>query len=120
MENEEQDEPDGVDSRFFIFYSRVQATKAPEQPQSSFGRRFLEMVDPRRDLHRAELRAAHRAELGALEVVGRQVLVVVLARGLRIEREGELLVPVERDPRAGDLVVALPGARTVTGDVRRV
>src|SRR5689334_3775241 len=49
------------------------------------------------DLHGAELRAAHAAEMRALERVLRQRLVVHAARGLWIERQTKLLVPVERE-----------------------
>src|SRR3989454_6964639 len=45
------------------------------------------------DLHRAEVRPAHRAEVGDLRALGRQRLVVELARGLGIEREVELVLP---------------------------
>src|SRR5256885_1531609 len=50
-------------------------------------------LDLPRDVHRAELRPAHRAELGALEVLRRQRFIVQLARPLRIERQPELLDP---------------------------
>src|ERR1041384_6675654 len=52
------------------------------------------------DVHRAELRPAHRAELRALEVLGGQRLVVQLACARGVERQPELLVPVERIARA--------------------
>src|SRR2546430_9273018 len=42
--------------------------------------------------HRAELRPAHGAELGALEVLGGQRFIVQLARPVGIERQPELLV----------------------------
>src|ERR1700752_2235326 len=57
-------------------------------------------LDLARDVHRAELRPAHRAKLGALEILGGQRLVVQLARARGIERQPELLVPVERIARA--------------------
>ena len=47
------------------------------------------------DLHRAVLRAAHAAKVCALERVLRQRLVVHPPGGLGIERQAELLVPVE-------------------------
>ena len=53
-------------------------------------------LDLARDVHRAELRPAHRTELRALEVLRGQRLVVQLARARGIERQPELLVPVER------------------------
>src|SRR5437773_1992818 len=52
-----------------------------------------------RDLHRAELRAAHRAEVRDLRALGGQRLVVELARGLGIEREIELILPAELEAR---------------------
>src|SRR5687768_18240975 len=71
-------------------------------------------------MHGAELRSAHRAELRALEVLGGESLVVVLARPLRIEAEPELLVPVELVPRFRQRVVAIASAFAATRDVRRV
>src|SRR5262245_535402 len=53
------------------------------------------LVDGAGVMHRAELRTAHRAELRALEVLRRERLVVVLAGPVRVQRERELLVPVE-------------------------
>src|SRR5215813_8822524 len=47
------------------------------------------------DLHRAEVWAAHRAEVRALRGRRRQRLVVELARGLGVERQVELIVPPE-------------------------
>ena len=57
------------------------------------------------DLHRAELRPAHRAEVRDLGASLRQRLVVVLARGLRIEREVELVLPAELEARLRQRVV---------------
>src|SRR5690349_7843119 len=45
--------------------------------------------------HRAEFRAAHRAEARVLVALFRKRLVVLRLRGLRVERQAELLVPVE-------------------------
>src|SRR5437763_9173864 len=58
------------------------------------------LVDRARVVHGAELRPAHRAELSALEVLGGETRVVVLAGTVRIERGGKLLVPVELVARA--------------------
>src|SRR5439155_25930153 len=74
-------------------------------------------LDLPRDVHRAELRPAHRAELGALEVLRRQRFIVQLTRALRIERQPELLVPVERVPRARQRVVPVAGTRPAARDV---
>src|SRR5207247_3229424 len=85
---------------------------APRRP-------VLYLVIPR-DVGRAELGPAPRAKLGGLEVLRRQRLVVQLARPGGVERQAELLVPVEREPRARQRVVALACARTPAGDVGRV
>src|SRR5690606_5051419 len=61
------------------------------------------------DLHRAELRAAHRAEVRGLGRLGREGLVVVLAGPVRVEREVELVLPAELEPRLRQRVV--PGLR---------
>ena len=58
-----------------------------------------------RDLHAAELRPAHRTEVRHLRAVGRQRLVVVRARGDRIERQVELIFPSELEPRLRQRVV---------------
>src|SRR5271165_934315 len=47
------------------------------------------------DLHRAELRAAHRAEVRRLRALLGEGCVVVLAGPLGIEREAELVLPAE-------------------------
>ena len=60
-----------------------------------------------RQLHAAELRAAHRAEVRHLGAVGRQRLVVVGARGHRIERQVELILPAELEPRLRQRIVPL-------------
>src|ERR1700729_2733819 len=51
------------------------------------------------DLHRAEFRPAHRAEMRHLVTVLRQGLVVELARGVGIERQVELVLPAEVEDR---------------------
>src|SRR5205814_7646371 len=60
-------------------------------------------------LHRAELRPAHGAELCRLEGVVRQRLVVLALRGAGIEREPELLAPVEGVAGTAQGVVAVAG-----------
>src|SRR4029434_541363 len=68
----------------------------------SFNRRLLiesllrrEIAHVLRDLHRAEMRAAHRAEMGLFRALLRQRLVVEFARGLGVEREAELRLHAE-------------------------
>ncbi len=70
-----------------------------------------------RDLHRAEVRAAHRAEVGELGPLGRQGLVVELAGGLGIEREVELVLPAELEARLRQRVVPGPRSRMALGEV---
>src|SRR5262245_35941208 len=53
------------------------------------------LADLLRQLHAAELRAAHRAEMRQLGAFGRQGFVVERARRHRIEREVELIFPAE-------------------------
>src|SRR5437762_2981175 len=50
-------------------------------------------------LHAAELWAAHRTEVRHFGAVGRERLVVVGARGDWIERQIELILPSELEPR---------------------
>src|SRR5262249_58607497 len=87
---------------------------------SKLRQNLLDPVEPVAALHGAELRAAHGAEFGALEVLGGQTRVVHGPGGLRVERQGELLLPIEgiAGPRQG--VIPVAGARTLTGDVRGV
>ncbi len=61
-------------------------------------------------VHRTELGTAHEAELGGLEVVVRQGLIVHGPGGLRVEGEVELPPPVEGVVGPGELIVPLPGA----------
>src|SRR5262249_22669719 len=58
------------------------------------------------DAHGAELRPAHRAELGGLEPLLRQRLVVHRPSRVRIQRQLELTIPVELETRLRQLVVA--------------
>src|SRR5581483_4660337 len=57
------------------------------------------------DLHRAEVRAAHRAEVGQLGALLRQRLVVEFLGLLRIQAEIELVFPAELEARLGQRVV---------------
>src|SRR5258707_14267025 len=69
-----------------------------------------------RDVHGAELRAAHGAELGFfVEIVGK-IFVVHGFGGGGIERELELLVPVEEKPCVGKRIVPARGVRTMRVD----
>src|SRR6266404_4984794 len=58
------------------------------------------------DLHGAEFRSAHRAEMRQLGALGRQGLVVELLRRLGVEREVELVAPAELEPRPAERIVA--------------
>src|SRR5438105_3928 len=70
-------------------------------PDTRFPGQLRDAVfDRPRMMHRAELGSAHRAEFGALEVLGGQRFVVILSRPLGIETEPELLVPIEPVSRA--------------------
>src|SRR5213593_4652230 len=70
-----------------------------------------------RDLHRAEVRAAHRAEVGELGPLGGQGLVVELARGVGVEGEVELVLPAELEARLRECVVPLARAGVALGEV---
>jgi len=59
-----------------------------------------EVADFLSDLHRAELGAAHRAEVGGLGAFGGQRLVVVVLRRVGVERQVELVAPAELEARA--------------------
>jgi hypothetical protein len=58
------------------------------------------------DLHRAELRAAHAAEVRRLVGLLGQGGVVEFAGGFGVEAEVELVFPAELEPRAAERVVA--------------
>src|ERR1700761_6637912 len=68
---------------------------------------LVELVHLARPVHGAELWSAHGAEGGFLVVVIGKRLVVHGAGGFGIEREGELLLPVEGVPGVADGVVAV-------------
>ena len=73
-----------------------------------------------RDLHRAELWAAHRAEMRGLGAFGWQRLVVVLFGGVGVEGEVELVSPAELEASAGQGVVAHLGGGVAFGEVGSV
>ena len=54
-----------------------------------------------RDLHRAEVRTAHRTEVGGLHRILRQRLVVKILGGVGIEAEVELVLPAELEASLG-------------------
>src|SRR4051812_18563573 len=58
-----------------------------------------------RDLHRAEVRAAHRAEMRDLRGIFRQRFVVEFARLVRVEAEVELVFPTEFEARLRERIV---------------
>src|SRR6185369_10826330 len=58
-----------------------------------------------RDLHAAEFRASHRAEVCGLGAFGGERLVVILLGGVGIEREMELVAPAEFEAGAAERVV---------------
>src|SRR5580692_4820984 len=72
------------------------------------------------DLHRAEFRAAHRAEMRDLVAVLRQRLVVELARGVGIERQVELILPAEVEARLAHRIIADLSRRMTLGEVSSV
>src|SRR5580658_387108 len=63
------------------------------------------------DLHRAEFRPAHRAEMRDLGTFGRERLVVELLGGSRVEGQIELVAPAEFEAGAAQRVVAKLGGR---------
>ena len=71
------------------------------------------------DLHQAEVRPAHGAEVGELGAFGRQRLVVELARGLRVEREVELVLAAELEAPLAERVVPLARAGVALGEIGR-
>src|SRR5229473_6323151 len=74
---------------------------------AAFGVRHL------RDVHRAELWPAHRAELRFLVKIVGKVFVVHRFRSRGIERKLELFVPVKEKPRIAQRIVAVTRARPV-------
>src|ERR1035441_9984695 len=70
------------------------------------------------DLHRAEVRAAHGAEMGQLRALLREGLVVEVAGGGRVEAQVELVFPAELEAGFAERIVALVGRRMALGQVR--
>src|SRR5471032_3376761 len=70
------------------------------------------------DLHRAEFRPAHRAEVRDLGRVFRQGFVVIRARGVRVQAEVELVFPAELEPRLAQGVIADLRPRMALGQIR--
>src|SRR5882762_8026213 len=85
--------------------------------QYRLGVRRRKAFNLRRDVHRTEFRAAHRAEMGILEAFLGERLVVHGASRLRIEGKLKLAVPVKFVSGAGKLVIPVAGARTMTGNI---
>ena len=69
------------------------------------------------DLHRAEFRPAHRAEMRDLVAVLRQRLIVELARGVGIERQVELVLPAEVEPGPRKRIVVKACGRVALGEI---
>src|ERR1700674_4039679 len=81
---------------------------------AAFGLRQL------RDIHRAELRPAHRTEFRFfIEVIGK-IFVVHRLRRRWIERQFKLLVPIKQEPCIGKRIIAVPRPRTMPRHIRRV
>src|SRR6266481_7047215 len=80
----------------------------------AFGIRHL------RDVHRAEFRPAHRAELRLfVEIIGK-ILIVHLPRRFRIERKFKLFIPIKQESRIAQSVIAVARPRPVPRHVRGV
>src|ERR1700704_4656099 len=69
------------------------------------------------DLHRAEVRAAHAAEMRGLRAFLREGFVVEFAGGLGIEAEVELILPAELEAGFAQGVVTVLGAGVAFGEV---
>jgi hypothetical protein len=73
----------------------------------------VEVGDFLADSHAAPVVAAHGAEIG----VDFQIFIVIGAGEIGIERQIEMLLPVQRGSRLGQLVVAIARAGDAQGDV---
>src|SRR2546426_7937527 len=85
--------------------------------QPLFGGEFSDVF---RDLHRAEMRAAHAAEMGALGSFLWQGLVMKLPGRQRIQAQVELILPAEFESRLAQGVVPVLGPGMSLGQVRGV
>ena len=72
------------------------------------------------DFHRAEVRAAHTAEVRGLRAVSREGFVVEFPRPFRVEAKVELILPAEFEPRLAQRVVAVLCAGVALGQVSGV
>src|SRR5215472_12329864 len=77
-------------------------------------------VHLRRIVHRAELWPTHRAERSFLVVIVGKRLVVHSTRSFGIERERELLFPIEFVSRKADGVVTVLCTGTLAAQIRRM
>jgi len=90
--------------------------RTPTSPLVQLARQLCDtFFDRPRVVHRAEFRPAHPAELRALEVLVGQGRVVHRLRRVGVEREPELLLPIEGIPCARESVVAV--ARTILAGI---
>ena len=78
------------------------------------------LADVLGDLHRTVLGTAHAAEVGALEGVLRQGLVVISLSGLRVERQPKLLLPIELEARLGQRIIPILSPWATAGHIGRV
>jgi len=88
-------------------------------------RRFLillarEIAHFLRDLHAAEFRAAHAAEMCGLGAFGGERLVVILLGGVGVEREVELVAPAEFEAGAAERIIAKLRCGVALGEIGRV
>src|SRR5256886_12392974 len=73
-----------------------------------------------RIIHRAKLWSAHGAESRFFVVIVWQSFIVHGARGLGIERERELLIPIELVVGITESIIAIPCAGAMPRDIRRM
>ena len=70
-----------------------------------------------RDLHAAEFRAAHAAEMRGLGAFGGERLVVILLGGVGVEREVELVAPAEFEAGAAERIIAKLRCGVALGEI---
>src|SRR5258708_8889896 len=73
-----------------------------------------------RQFHAAELRAAHRTKVRHFGTLRRQRFVVERARRHRIERQVDLVLPPDLEPRPRQGIVPGLGSRMALGEIRGV